>query len=65
MNNLLRNRLFLLLLILVIVGPNQITVAEVDARDIVWTPVGLSGGGGMFSPAISPADFATSDVDTP
>ena len=26
------------------------------ARQIPWEPVGLSGGGGMFSPAISPAD---------
>jgi len=25
-------------------------------REISWEPVGLSGGGGMFSPAISPAD---------
>ncbi len=24
--------------------------------ELAWTPVGLSGGGGMFSPAISPAD---------
>ncbi len=29
---------------------------ETPARRIAWEPVGLSGGGGMFSPAISPAD---------
>lgn len=30
--------------------------SEVPTRQIRWEPVGLSGGGGMFSPAISPAD---------
>ncbi len=29
---------------------------ETPGTHIPWTPVGLSGGGGMFSPAISPAD---------
>jgi photosystem II stability/assembly factor-like uncharacterized protein len=29
---------------------------EVPATEIRWEPVGLSGGGAMFSPAISPAD---------
>ena len=32
-----------------------VTVQAAD-RPIAWTPVGLSGGGGMFTPAISPAD---------
>ena len=27
-----------------------------DGADIPWEPVGLSGGGGMFTPAVSPAD---------
>ncbi|MHB8900858.1 MAG: WD40/YVTN/BNR-like repeat-containing protein, partial [Thermoguttaceae bacterium] len=26
------------------------------AQDLAWEPIGLSGGGGMFTPAISPAD---------
>jgi photosystem II stability/assembly factor-like uncharacterized protein len=30
--------------------------SEVPTRQIRWEPVGLSGGGGMFTPAISPAD---------
>ncbi len=30
--------------------------AREHARQIPWEPVGLSGGGGMFTPAISPAD---------
>ena len=30
--------------------------SEVPTRRIRWEPVGLSGGGGMFTPAISPAD---------
>ncbi len=30
--------------------------ASVSPAGIPWEPVGLSGGGGMFSPAISPAD---------
>lgn len=30
--------------------------ASVTPARIPWTPVGLSGGGGMFSPSISPAD---------
>lgn len=29
---------------------------QVCAEPVLWEPVGLSGGGGMFSPAISPAD---------
>jgi photosystem II stability/assembly factor-like uncharacterized protein len=29
---------------------------DVPVRQITWEPVGLSGGGGMFSPGISPAD---------
>ena len=32
-----------------------VTVQAAD-RPIAWTPVGISGGGGMFTPAISPAD---------
>ena len=30
--------------------------AAATAPPIGWAPVGLSGGGGMFAPAISPAD---------
>jgi photosystem II stability/assembly factor-like uncharacterized protein len=30
--------------------------AEAPSKQIPWEPVGLSGGGAMFSPAISPAD---------
>ena len=26
------------------------------AEPVQWEPIGLSGGGGMFAPAISPAD---------
>lgn len=32
------------------------TASEPDAGAAVWEPVGLSGGGGMFTPAISSAD---------
>ncbi|MCX7010069.1 MAG: hypothetical protein NTY53_22995 [Kiritimatiellaeota bacterium] len=31
-------------------------LAVADAGESVWTPLGLSGGGAMFGPAISPAD---------
>ena len=33
----------------------QVKVAE-QAPDYQWEPIGLAGGGGMFAPAISPAD---------
>ena len=32
------------------------TPADKDAAAADWVPVGLSGGGGMFAPAISPSD---------
>ena len=34
----------------------EMETAVRGARDVKWQPVGLSGGGGMFSPAISAAD---------
>jgi len=39
-----------------ICGEQNAAHSEIVARQIPWEPVGLSGGGGMFSPAISPAD---------
>ncbi len=36
--------------------PQQIEQTVRRAQDVTWHSVGLSGGGGMFSPAISPAD---------
>ncbi len=47
--------LSLLLVILICCEQNAVG-SQVVARQIPWEPVGLSGGGGMFSPAISPAD---------
>jgi photosystem II stability/assembly factor-like uncharacterized protein len=53
----------LLLSLLVLVDYEPAWAAETpaalgvkQANRILWEPVGLSGGGGMFSPAISPAD---------
>ncbi len=49
------SRLLLLMVFSVCYG--QQPVRSVTAvKQIPWKPVGLSGGGGMFSPAISPAD---------
>ena len=47
------------LLVLLVVSTNyqqQLTRSQTIDGQIRWEPVGLSGGGGMFSPAISPAD---------
>jgi len=47
-----------LLMVLGILICSQLNTAssEAFAKQIPWEPVGLSGGGGMFSPAISPVD---------
>ncbi len=47
---------FSLLLVMSICGELNAAPSDTVARQIPWEPVGLSGGGGMFSPAISPAD---------
>ncbi len=41
---------------LVLLVLSSVCVGEPGKGPIPWEPVGLSGGGGMFSPAISPAD---------
>ena len=47
----------LLMLLVVLTGyQQQLTRSQTIDGQIRWEPVGLSGGGGMFSPAISPAD---------
>jgi photosystem II stability/assembly factor-like uncharacterized protein len=43
-------------LILADCGSGQIPIGHSPSEIHHWEPVGLSGGGGMFSPAISPAD---------
>jgi len=48
-------RLFVILLILILCR-QKCFCSETAHRKTPWEPVGLSGGGGMFSPAISPAD---------
>ncbi len=45
-----------LLLVMPAYGEQKATRSETAAKQVPWEPVGLSGGGGMFSPAISPAD---------
>ncbi len=47
---------FLLLLVILMYSEQNATHSENLDRQIIWEPVGLSGGGGMFSPAISPAN---------
>jgi len=47
--------LFLLLLVSAC-WEQKAACSEAPAKQIPWEPVGLSGGGAMFSPAISPAD---------
>ncbi|MBC8468560.1 MAG: hypothetical protein H8D56_03740 [Planctomycetes bacterium] len=47
---------FSLLLAMSIYGELNADHSDTVAMQIPWEPVGLSGGGGMFSPAISPAD---------
>ena len=51
-------RCFGLLLLLVIstYGEQKAARSETGVKQVRWEPIGLSGGGGMFSPAISPAD---------
>ena len=47
----------LLLLLLVSATYGQMPAgSQTAAREVPWEPIGLSGGGGMFSPAMSPAD---------
>ncbi len=48
-------RLFIFLSILMNCEQQSVH-SQTTNRQIPWEPVGLSGGGGMFSPAISPAD---------
>ncbi len=45
-----------LLLVMSAYGEQKATRSETVAKQVPWESVGLSGGGGMFSPAISPAD---------
>ncbi len=46
--------LFLHVLAMLLLG--SLATTSANAAPPVWEPAGLSGGGGMFSPAISPAD---------
>ena len=46
----------LMLLVMLICSQQNTAHSESLSRQIPWEPVGLSGGGGMFSPAISPAN---------
>jgi photosystem II stability/assembly factor-like uncharacterized protein len=46
----------LVLLVILVFHEEQSARSETPSKQIPWEPVGLSGGGGMFSPAISPAD---------
>ena len=48
-------RIFVVLLILINCQQQSVRSQTIDGK-IPWEPIGLSGGGGMFSPAISPAD---------
>jgi hypothetical protein len=50
--------LFLLLGAVSVLSADSLAPArsQTASKAIAWEPVGLSGGGGMFSPAISPAD---------
>ena len=45
-----------LLLVMTDCGLCQSQISNVKSEMRTWEPLGLSGGGGMFSPAISPAD---------
>jgi len=45
-----------LLLVISAHGKQKAIPSETAAKQVPWDPIGLSGGGGMFSPAISPAD---------
>ena len=40
----------------VLLGFSLLVVASALAQPTPWQPIGISGGGGMFAPAISPAD---------
>ncbi len=46
----------LLLLVISTYGEQKTNHLETGVKQVQWEPIGLSGGGGMFSPAISPAD---------
>jgi len=57
MNNSIERFLRFFLVLFVLINCRQHSVhSQTINRQIFWEPVGLSGGGGMFSPAISPAD---------
>lgn len=46
-----------MLLLLVALGSPLFTWSQAASPEsVAWEPVGLSGGGGMFAPAISPTD---------
>ena len=46
----------LILLVLLTCLGQTVVAWEITDKQVAWEPVGLSGGGGMFSPAISAAD---------
>jgi photosystem II stability/assembly factor-like uncharacterized protein len=48
--------LSIFLVLLISINSQQSFGSQTTDRKISWEPVGLSGGGGMFSPAIAPAD---------
>ena len=51
-----KNSAALVLLVISVSYEQQPALSRTTDGQIPWKPVGLSGGGGMFSPAISPAD---------
>jgi len=48
--------LTIFLVLLISINSRQSVCSQTTSGNIQWGPAGLSGGGGMFSPAISPAD---------
>jgi photosystem II stability/assembly factor-like uncharacterized protein len=48
--------LSIFLVLLISINTQQSFGSQTTDEKISWEPIGLSGGGGMFSPAISPAD---------
>ena len=50
------NRYIGIFLIVLTIFCQQASCSQTSDGQIPWQPIGLSGGGGMFSPAISPAD---------
>ncbi|MCP4261840.1 MAG: hypothetical protein GY774_30715 [Planctomycetes bacterium] len=53
---------FSLLLVILMCSELNAARSETVAGQIPWEPVGLSGGGGMFSPAISPVNTFTRNL---